>query len=176
MKRFYICTPVDPDEKKAIALAKRAANWFRLSGISFSPILTFGYLDRGDWLYESHCKDLLQVCTDVYVFADEVTELMIAEIKEAQRLGLPVHFYDTDLHEINYDALVINKRIGPGYRKIICEAHGDSCCPCCGELREKHNAPEAKAADKPAEPATVAASSGLEKKAGLVGRLFGKAR
>lgn len=181
MKTFYISTPITGDAKKNIETAKRASNWFRLSAISLSPVLAFDYLDQGDWLFQSNAMDLMTLCDEVYVFTDEVTEFMIAEIKKAQKLGKPVHFYDSDRKEINYDALIINKRIGPGYRKMIVEAHGDSCCPCCGELREA-KAPE----DKPAaKTETVAVTPPVKEtapelptadKPSIFARLFGKAR
>lgn len=182
MKTFYISTPIiDGDAKKTTEAAKRACAYFRLSAVSISPVLTLGYLDDGDWLYKSNALDLMTLCTDVYVFADEVTEFMIAEIKKAQKLGLPVHFYDSDRKEINYDALIINKRIGPGYRKMIVEAHGDSCCPCCGELREV-KAPEDKPAAKTETDAVTppvketAPEPATADKPSIFARLFGKAR
>lgn len=183
MKTFYISTPIiDGDSKKTTEAAKRACAYFRLSAVTISPVLALDYLERGDWLFKSNAMDLMTLCTDVYVFTDEVTEFQIAEIKKAQKLGLPVHFYDADRNEINYDALVINHRIGPGYRKMIAEAHGETCCSgTCPYGSECCTAPETKAdktvtatapqVDKPAAPA-----SALTAKGGFFSHLFGKVR
>ena len=178
MKTFYISTSITGDAKKDITAAKSACSCFRLSALSLSPVLTLDYLDQGDWLFQANALDLMDLCDEVFVFTDEVTEFMIAEIKKAQKLGKPVHFYDSDRKEINYDALIINKKIGPGYRKMIVEAHGDTCCPCCGELRgaeEKPAVKEEASAAKQAAEETAPASAGAGKPT-LLARLFGKAR
>ena len=106
---------------------------------------------------------------------------MISQIKYAEKLGLPIHFYDADLNQINYDALVINRRIGPGYRKMIVEAHGDKCCPCCGEMPGYAPIPKTEPAET--EPAKTEAtdkatdsSVDQEKQRGVLSRVFGKAR
>ena len=133
---IYICTPVDEDKKESKERAHRAARYFRLSGTAISPVLALSYLDENDWLYKPLSLELIDMCKAMCVFADEVTEHMIAEIKRAKELGIPIKFYDADSNEIDYDALVINKRIGPGYRKMIMDAHGDTCgnglCPYSG--------------------------------------------
>ena len=181
MKIFYISTPITGDARKTTEAAKRACRYFRLSALPISPVLNLDYLEQGDWLYKSNAMDLMSLCSEVYVFTDEVTELMIAEIKQAQKLGLPIHFYDGDINEVNYDALVINNRIGPGYRKMIVEAHGDSCCPCCGDLCEAK-----PRVDKPVEKTETTEVTPTVKetmpepakaeKPSVFARLFGKAR
>lgn len=104
-----------------------------MDDVPVSPVLAFSFLDDEDWLKRYLSKALLKNSKSVVVCADEVTEKMITEIKLAQELGLPIRFYDADLHEINVDALVINKRIGPGLRKMIMDVNGISCstggCP-----------------------------------------------
>ena len=59
-------------------------------------------------------KALLLECKEVHVYADEVSEGMIEEIKLAQKHEIPVKFYNSDMEEIKYESLIINKRIGPG--------------------------------------------------------------
>lgn len=75
-------------------------------------------------------------CKEVKVYADEVTEGMIEEIKEARKLNIPITFYNADMEEIKYDSLIINKRIGIGYRQIIEDTFhpgsGNRICPYAG--------------------------------------------
>ncbi len=110
--------------------------------IPVAPSLSFAaFLDDNDiadrWRKKTMVMALLPQCKEFRVFCNEVTEDMIPEIKKAQELKIPVKFFDADLKEIDYDALIINKKIGPGYRKIIAEAHGDyssgTICPYAAE-------------------------------------------
>jgi len=133
MSFVYVMTPETGAKKNDTELAKNACGYFRLHDVSINPHLVLDYLKDDDWLKAHMSKDLMNVCSRVAVFADEVTEQMITEIKYAQELKLPIRFYDSTLHEINVDALVINKRIGPGLRKMIMDVNGISCasggCP-----------------------------------------------
>jgi hypothetical protein len=99
---------------------------------------------------------------------------MITEIKLAQELGLPIRFYDADLHEINVDALVINKRIGPGLRKMIMDVNGISCstggCPYGAGEVTKEPTPEETVRVQEMVIDSVAAP---EKKS-MLHRLFGR--
>lgn len=93
-------------------------------------------------------------CKEMYVFADEVTEGMIEEIKEARKLHIPIKFYNSDMEEINYDALIINDRIGMGYKQIIEETinpdGGKHICPYAGKCSKScAKEPEKKESDKP---------------------------
>ena len=173
MQMNYISTRIDDDNVKTMERAKNACKMFRLDAIALSPVLVLDYLHHDDWLFDAHAFDLMKLCTDVYIFADEVSELMIAEIRKAHELGLPVHFYDADLNEVSYDALIINKRIGPGYRKMIAEANGETCCsgicPFESECCERHDT-EKKGTDTVKNPAVT------EKKKSFLARLFGRAR
>ena len=106
-------------------------NYLRYEGVVLCPQLTFSYMDESDregWFRERRGQDLLDLSTEVYVFADELTELMMKEIRYAQKYGKQMHFHDASGKEIDYDSLIINEKIGPGYRKIIAEAHGETCC------------------------------------------------
>ena len=126
-------TPAGKGSKNDVEAATKACRYFRMDDVAVSPVLAFCFLDDEDWLRSYLSKALLKNSKSVVVCADEVTEKMITEIKLAQELGLPIRFYDADLHEINVDALVINKRIGPGLRKMIMDVNGISCstggCP-----------------------------------------------
>lgn len=133
MEFKYVMTPAGKGSKNDVEAATKACRYFRMDDVPVSPVLAFSFLDDEDWLKRYLSKALLKNSKSVVVCADEVTEKMITEIKLAQELGLPIRFYDADLHEINVDALVINKRIGPGLRKMIMDVNGISCstggCP-----------------------------------------------
>jgi len=122
-------------------------------------------------LYDTHSdhihvnniiKAVLEECSEFRIFCDEVTEEMILEIKAAQKLGIQIKFYDADMREINYDALIINKKIGPGYKKIIAESHGDSyagtVCPYAAECAKAGGAETSV----PMEPAAAPSESSTE--------------
>lgn len=70
--------------------------------------------------------EFLKECKEMRVYADELTEEMITEIKEAQKLNITIKFYNSEMEEINYDTLIINKRIGIGYSQIIADTYGVS--------------------------------------------------
>lgn len=133
MEFKYVMTPAGKESKNDVEAATKACRYFRMDDVPVSPVLAFSFLDDEDWLKRYLSKALLKNSKSVVVCADEVTEQMITEIKYAQELKLPIRFYDSTLHEINVDALVINKRIGPGLRKMIMDVNGISCasggCP-----------------------------------------------
>lgn len=182
-----ILTPITGDKRNDMDAAKRAVNYYRLSTLALSPVLAFSNLESDDWLLESNSKDLLEICTSVAVFTDEVTEMMIRLIKKAQKKELPIRFYDADRKHIDYDALVINQRIGPGYRKIIAEANGETCCSgiCpygserCRQASEKTVTETGDNEKKPEKTETPVTGSPLTKKTAgqkksLLQRLFGR--
>ena len=137
-------------KKNDMEAAVKACRYFRMDDVPVSPVLSFSFLEDEDWLKSYLSKALLKNSKTVVVCADEVTERMITEIKYAQELKLPIKFYDATLHEINVDALVINKRIGPGLRKLIMDVNGISCtnggCPygAVTEELEKEKVPAAQ--------------------------------
>jgi hypothetical protein len=65
---------------------------------------------------------------------------MIEEIQEARRLKIPIKFYNYDMEEIKYDALIINNRIGIGYKQIIEDTvnpgGGKYICPYAGNCNK----------------------------------------
>ena len=133
MKFNYVMTPTGMGKKSDMEAAVKACRYFRMEDVPVSPVLAFSFLEGEEWLMNWLSKALLSKSGKVVVCADEVTEQMITEIKYAQELKLPIRFYDATLHEINVDALVINRRIGPGLRKMIMDVNGISCtnggCP-----------------------------------------------
>ena len=131
-------TPVTKDQQKDIAKAKEFCERSSFTDIPISPILAFSYRDHeDDWRMRHYSEKLMDHCESVRVFCDEVTPTMIRLIKYAAEKTLPMEFYDADGHHIDYDALIVNKRIGLGYRQMIQLAHGDipagGICPHCGK-------------------------------------------
>lgn len=171
MNMCFVCTPPHEGDPNKIAMVKkycRDAVWDSM--IPVAPNLSFAaFLNDDDiadrWRKKTMVMALLPQCKEFRVFCNEVTEDMIPEIKKAQDLKIPVKFFDADLKEIDYDALIINKKIGPGYRKIIAEAHGDyssgTICPYAAECSrakeqevsvEKETASTVPVPDKPDKP------------------------
>lgn len=146
-KLIFVCSPLRGDVKENLENAKKYSRLASYYGIPITPHLYFTtFLDddsMSDRFTGTHMGlSLLELCQEMWVFADEVTEGMIDEIKKAQELNIPIKFYNADREEIKYDSLIINKRIGPGLRKIIADINGDSSaagiCPYaadCGKLR-----------------------------------------
>lgn len=69
---------------------------------------------------------LMQYCTEVWVFCNELTDGMIEELTEAKKLGLPLKFFTPNMEELTYENYIIHPELGPGYRRLIAEAFGDS--------------------------------------------------
>lgn len=174
MEFKYVMTPAGKGSKNDVEAATKACRYFRMDDVPVSPVLAFSFLDDEDWLKRYLSKALLKNSKSVVVCADEVTEKMITEIKLAQELGLPIRFYDADLHEINVDALVINKRIGPGLRKMIMDVNGISCstggCPYGAGEVTKEPTPEETV---PVQEMVTDSVAAPEKKSMLL-RLFGR--
>ena len=188
MEFKYVMTPAGKGSKNDVEAATKACRYFRMDDVPVSPVLAFSFLDDEDWLKRYLSKALLKNSKSVVVCADEVTEQMITEIKYAQELKLPIRFYDASLHEINVDALVINKRIGPGLRKMIMDVNGISCasggCPygaVTGEPEQEKVTPErekvtaaGEASVKAPVNAPLKAAEGTPEKKSIFKRLFGR--
>ena len=133
-----ILIPNTKDNKKDQEFALKVCDWFSHGTPIICPTLAFSYRDRhDDWFERYAIKEIIVHCERLKVFCDEVTAMMIEIIKFAIEKKIPIDFYDADWNHIAYDALVINKRIGPGYRKMITMANGDipldGMCPHCGK-------------------------------------------
>ena len=184
MEFKYVMTPAGMGKKSDMEAAVKACRYFRMEDVPVSPVLAFSFLEDEEWLKSYLSKALLSKSGKVVVCADEVTEQMITEIKYAQELKLPIKFYDATLHEINVDALVINKRIGPGLRKMIMDVNGISCtnggCPygAVTEEPEKEKVPAAQekvtAADKASAEVSEQASDRNSDRKSIFKRLFGR--
>ena len=188
MEFKYVITPAGKGSKNDVEAATKACRYFRMDDVPVSPVLAFSFLDDEDWLKRFLSKALLKNSKSVVVCADEVTEQMITEIKYAQELKLPIRFYDASLHEINVDALVINKRIGPGLRKMIMDVNGISCasggCPygaVTGEPEKEKVTPErekvtaaGEASVKAPVNAPLKAAESTPEKRSFLKRLFGR--
>ena len=188
MEFKYVITPAGKGSKNDVEAATKACRYFRMDDVPVSPVLAFSFLDDEDWLKRFLSKALLKNSKSVVVCADEVTEQMITEIKYAQELKLPIRFYDASLHEINVDALVINKRIGPGLRKMIMDVNGISCasggCPygaVTGEPEKEKVTPEREKVTAAGEAfvkapvnAPLKAAESTPEKRSCLKRLFGR--
>ena len=122
MNKIFICSPYRGDTEKNIENVKRYCRYFSYDGIPIAPHLYFTQFldekyDRDRGMHWG--KALLAECKAMYVLADEVTEGMIEEIQVARKLHIPIKFYNSDIEEIRYEALIINNRIGNGYKQII---------------------------------------------------------
>jgi len=162
MKAIYIITNETGTSEESMKAIRSHCNYLRFEGVVLCPQLVFSYMDKSDregWFRERRGQDLLDLSKEVYVFADELTELMMKEIRYAQRIGKKVHFHDASGKEIDYDSLIINEKIGPGYRKIIAEANGESCfsgiCPygteCCTKTKPEKVTVTVSSGKPPAE-------------------------
>ena len=125
MKKIYICSPYRGDVKKNIENVKQYCSMVSTYGsIPIAPHLFFtqflddnNIIDRNQGLRMG--QQLLKECDEMYVFADEVSEGMIDEIKVAHECNIPITFHDAEMKEVNHEKLIINNRIGSGLRKII---------------------------------------------------------
>ena len=165
LNKCFICSPPHEGDPQKMAIARRYcrdAVWDMM--VPVAPNLSFAaFLDDADisdrWRKKTIVAALLPECSEFRVFCDEVTEDMIPEIKKAQELKIPIKFYDADMKEVDYDALIINKRIGPGYRKIIAEAHGDyssgTICPYTAECWKSQTPNQDTVQKEPDPPAEV---------------------
>lgn len=145
MKKIYICSPYRGEVKKNLENVKRYCRDVAWDGIPMAPHLYFTqFLDDNSssdrWRGTNWGLQLLKECSEMRVYADEVSEGMIEEIKEARRLEIPIKFYNSDMEEIKYDALIINNRIGIGYKQIIEDTvnpgGGKRICPYVGNCNK----------------------------------------
>ncbi|MBR5943556.1 MAG: hypothetical protein IKZ94_01245 [Lachnospiraceae bacterium] len=142
MKKIYICSPYRGDVKKNTENVKRYCRDASYDGIPIAPHLYFTQFLNDTSSYDRSLGlrfglALLRECEEIRVFADEVSEGMISEIAEARKLNIPIKFYNSEMEEIKYESLIINKRIGIGYRQIIEDTYnpgrGAYFCPYAGE-------------------------------------------
>ena len=149
MKKIYISAPYKDDVKKDMENTKKYCRYIQWDGIPFAPHMYFAqFMDASystdRWKAMRMSLEILKTCDKVCVFADEITEEMIQEITEAKKHNIPIEFRNADMEEIKYESLIINKRIGPGYRQIIEDTFnpgGNRICPYASTC-EKAEKPE----------------------------------
>lgn len=133
MSLQYVCSAYKGDVEKNVENAKRYCRFVSYSdNVPIAPHLLFPqFLGSGDMDEHARLKgvsmgmELMEHCNKMWVFGDEVTEGMCLEIKKARELGLQIAFRNSDMEEINYDTLIINKRIGDGLKQIIKDVNED---------------------------------------------------
>ena len=108
MNKVFICSPYRGDTKKnlekAIKYCEMADEYCKL------PIAPHVYFTRVFPEENWHSrfigmlwgKDLMQYCSEIWIFCNELTEGMIEEISEAKKLGLNMKFYNEKQEEINF--------------------------------------------------------------------------
>ena len=94
--RVYVCHPFanDPegntDKVRILARTLIDAGVLPIAPHLYLPQLIDEATDRETAI--SLCLDLLATCDEICVFGNLVTEGMDRELREARRLGIPVHF------------------------------------------------------------------------------------
>jgi len=173
LNKVFICSPYRGNTKKnlekAIKYCEMADEYCKL------PIAPHVYFTRvfpeEDWrsrfIGMLWGKDLMQYCSEIWIFCNELTEGMIEEISEAKKLGLNMKFYNEKQEEINFENYLIHREIGPAYRRVIAEYFGDSfhseggCAECCSCRKEKEHGVRVAAEDKEREDTDVSIPRGI---------------
>lgn len=125
MKLVFVCSPYRGDEEENTANARKYCRLVAGCGyIPIAPHLLFPqFLDDSDEIQRLkgiHMGlELLKLCSQMWVFANEVTEGMELEIQKARELDIPVSFHDKNMEGIGYDTINIDKRIGNKLKSII---------------------------------------------------------
>ena len=152
MDKIFICSPYQDDQKKNLNLAIEYCQMACVyNKLPIAPHVYFTRVFDEETSYSRYQgmrwgKDLMQYCSEIWIFCDELTEGMIEEIAEAKKLGLKMKFYNKNRKELNHDNYLIHTEIGPAYRRIIAESFGDrfypeGCgdCSTCTRREEKEN-------------------------------------
>ena len=106
MKRVYVCSPFAGDIRGNIAHAKIYSLYAIKQGVCpITPHLMFTqYLNEKDPVQRElglRCgADLLQVCDELWVFGDDISEGMSEEIRLAKKLGIPVRRFRQSFREV----------------------------------------------------------------------------
>ena len=145
-EKIYVASPMKGDIPGNLEKAKKYCRQIMYDGIPICPHLYFStYLD--DDFGPDRLKGmvmgeiLLGECNWLYVFTDELTEGIIAEIKKAKELGIPIKFFDASGEIIEYDELLIKTHIGPALKRAIEDyyrpEHKKVSCPYAGNCSRK---------------------------------------
>lgn len=106
MDRIFICSPYAGDTETNV---KRAAGFARLAiGMGYMPIVPHLYFPN--FLQESIQEErmlgielgfeLMRSCQMMWLLSVPITPGMLLEIKEAEKLNLPIQLYDTERNQI----------------------------------------------------------------------------
>ena len=124
MNKIYVASPLHGDIPGNLEKAQKYCRYTQYDGIPICPHLYFSTFLDDESSFDRHQgrsfgMELLKECNEMRVYCDEVSEGIIAEIRVARDLKIPIRFYDADGNLIEPDALLINDRIGPALRQII---------------------------------------------------------
>lgn len=98
---IYVCSPLRGNQGKNLMRAARFCRFVsNRGGVPFAPHLFFSQFLDDDVKIERELGiemgiDLMHRCTAVWVFGDIITEGMQIEIDLAEKIGVPVVFYDS---------------------------------------------------------------------------------
>ena len=106
----YVCSPFSGDEVGNIARARKYSRFAVEKGyIPIAPHLLFPQFLNDSDLTEREMglhfgNVLMSHCSEVWVFGENVSAGMDAEIKRAKRKNYKLRFFDSDLREVDKDA------------------------------------------------------------------------
>ena len=98
--KVYICSPYRSYPSINVSAAKRYCKYVVKCGyMPIAPHIYFTQFLDDDIPHERElglkfALALLRECKELWVFGDEISDGMAAEIQTAARLGLPIHFFD----------------------------------------------------------------------------------
>ena len=101
----YVCSPYSGDIKRNTANARRYSRFAVVKHtIPFAPhLLLPQYIseehERGLAMFMN--KVFLSKCDELWVFGIKVTEGMIEEIKQAEKMRKKIRYFTEDLHEVD---------------------------------------------------------------------------
>ena len=102
----YICSPYRGDVDYNVDKAREYSRFATLSGyLPITPHLLFTQFLKEDRRRERELglffgNILLSKCREIWVFGDEITEGMQAEIRNAKRLKMQVRYFDINCNEL----------------------------------------------------------------------------
>lgn len=103
----YICSPYRGDVDYNVDKARKYSRFAALSGyLPITPHLLFTQFLKEDRRRERELglffgNILLSKCREIWVFGDEITEGMQAEIRNAKRFKMQVRYFDINCNELS---------------------------------------------------------------------------
>ena len=106
LKKVYICAPLTDQPEQDLAQAKRYAEYALKCGTA--PVVPHFYAEclpgsrkQLRELIQATALSLIRVCDEVWVFGDQLTESMSAEIRHAKLLNINIHtFSDKEIRKL----------------------------------------------------------------------------